>query len=581
MPKPPTVISERVDDIPLLIEQMHHMDLASLIDQHFIPHGNWEGLSPGQLSVLWLTYILSEGDHRLNQVEAWVLDHRLTLQSCLAPAVRRLDASDDHLAHLLELLGEDAAWIAFEQACAQTLIRTYALDSRAARVDTTTASGYGQVTPDGIFQFGHSKDHRPDLPQVKINLATLDPLGLPLVTQVWPGQTGDDPLYIPAIQQVQAGLQQTGLTHIGDSKMGALATRAYVQQSGDYYLLPLGLVQLSATEIDARLAPVWRDQQPLTPVYRPPVQAGERREKIAEGFEWVERLTATVDGQPCRWPERRFLLRSFGYATAQEKALRARLAQAQQALEALNQRGRGHSRYPLQAPLQEAAQALLTSQQVEGLLKVTYAARHTARSVRAYGTRPARRAQTTDYFVHVAINTPAVTRAIRRLGWRVYATNHPKRALSLAQAVDAYRHQYLEERGFGRLKGRLLALSPLYLSNERRVTGLIRLLSLGLRVLTLVEFEVRRQLQTLHADLAGLHGGQPKRTTAHPTTEQLLHAFKGLTLTVWRTGNAWRAHLPALSLLQRRILKLLKFPATLYSRLERQSFELAPKMGEP
>ena len=126
--------------------------------------------------------------------------------------------------------------------------------------------------------------------------------------------------------------------------------------------------------------------------------------------------------------------------------------------------------------------------------------------------------------MQVAINTPAVSRA-----------NHPKRTLFLAQAVDAYRHQYLEERGFGRLKGRLLALRPLYLSNPQRVTGLIRLLSLGLRVLTLVEFEVRRQLQIQHADLAGLYAGQPKRAPPHPTTERLLHAFKGLTLTLGRT----------------------------------------------
>lgn len=67
------------------------------------------------------------------------------------------------------------------------------------RLDSTTASGYGSVTPDGLFQFGHSKDHRPDLPQVKVILSTLDPLGLPLATTVPPGQRADGPLYIPAI----------------------------------------------------------------------------------------------------------------------------------------------------------------------------------------------------------------------------------------------------------------------------------------------------------------------------------------------------------------------------------------------
>ncbi|MCS4101409.1 hypothetical protein [Salinibacter ruber] len=48
------------------------------------------------------------------------------------------------------------------------------------RIDTTSASGYYSVSEEGLFQFGYSKDHRPDLPQLKVALATLDPLGLPV-----------------------------------------------------------------------------------------------------------------------------------------------------------------------------------------------------------------------------------------------------------------------------------------------------------------------------------------------------------------------------------------------------------------
>jgi transposase len=580
MPKNLTLISERVDDIPLLIEQMRHMHLASLLNEHFVPHGNWQGLSPGELSVLWLAYILSEGDHRLNQVEAWAQAHRLTLQACLSPAVRRLEASDDHLAHLLDSLSDDGKWAGFEQACAQRLIRTYALTPTVSRVDSTTASGYGTVTPDGLFQFGHSKDHRPDLPQVKINLATLDPLGLPLVTSVVAGQTSDDPLYVPAIQQVQACLAQRGLTHIGDSKMGALGTRAYIHHSGDYYLLPLALVQVSAAEIDRRLVPVWRGRQRLTPIYTPRDAAGPR-EKLAVGFEWRETLTADVQGVTCTWTERRLLIQSLNQAAAQEKALRARLAEAQAALEALNQRGRGRQRYATEAALQDTAQAILTRYDVDGLLQITYHAQHAQRAVRAYGSRPARLEQHTDYHLRVRLRARALAQAIRRLGWRVYATNQPARTLSLAQAVWAYRQQYLEERGFGRLKGRALALTPLYLADDQRLKGLIRLLSLGLRVLTLVEFVVRRALQQAQTELAGLYAGQPKRATMRPTTEQLLRAFKGITLTVWHTGTAWQSHILPLSSVQRCIVRLLKFPATLYAQLERQSLKLAPKMGEP
>ena len=580
MPQATSVISERVDDIPLLIEQMRHMQLISLLDKHFKPHGNWQGLTPGELSVLWLTYILSEGDHRLNQVEGWLQAHRVTLQTCLSPQTRRLDASDDHLAHLLDLLSDDTGWASFEQDCAQTLMHTYALLPRLHRADSTSASGYGQVTPDGLFQFGHSKDHRPDLPQVKIKLTTLDPLGLPIVTQVVPGHSSDDPLYVPAIRQAQACLKERGLTHIGDSKMGALDTRAYIEQSGDYYLMPLGLVQVSAAEIDAQLAPVWRGKQRLTTLYSPRDAAGQR-EKLAVGFEWRETLQATVANTPITWSERRFLVQSLSHAAAQEKGLRARLAEAQHALLALNRRGRGHRSYPDLAPLQEAAEAIVQQHEVVGWLHLSYHAHSTERAVRAYGTRPARTTATTDYQVQVKVQTKPLAQAIRRLGWRVYATNHTVRELSLSQAVLAYRQQSLEERGLGRLKGRALALSPMYLSTDQRVTGLIRLLSLGLRVLTLVEFEVRRSLQTAQDQLAGLYAGQPKRTTAHPTTEQILRAFKGITLTLWQTRTSQEAHLTPLTPVQRRILKLLKFSATLYARLERNSLKLARQMGEP
>jgi transposase len=580
MPQKTSVISERVDDIPLLIAQMRHMQLDSLLDKHFTPHGNWGGLTPGQLSVLWLTYILSEGDHRLNQLEPWWEAHRLTVASGLSPEARREDASDDHLAHLLDLLSDDARWANFEQDCTPTLLRTYGLTPRFHRVDSTSASGYGQVTAEGLFQFGHSKDHRPDLPQVKIKMTTLDPLGLPLVTQVVPGHSSDDPLYVPAIRQAQACLSERGLTHIGDSKMGALDTRAYIQHSGDYYLMPLNLVQMSAEAIEARLAPVWRKKQRLTSIYTPP-DPDLPREKLAVGFEWRETLQATVGDIPITWTERRLLVQSQRYAETQEKSLRARLAQAQTALLALNQRGRGHRRYPEVALLQAAAEALLQQYEVAELLQVTYHAQTTERAVRAYGDRPARTTTTTAYHLQVKVKPKPLAQAIRRLGWRVYATNQAASQLSLAQAVLAYRQQYLEEQGFGRLKGRALALTPMYLSRDQRVVGLIRLLSLGLRVLTLVEFEVRRGLQQAKEQLAGLYAGQPKRATARPTTELILRAFKGISLVVLQTGATQARHLTALTPVQKRILKLLKFPATLYARLERNSLKLARKMGEP
>jgi transposase len=77
----------------------------------------------------------------------------------------------------------------------------------------------------------------------------------------------------------------------------------------------------------------------------------------------------------------------------------------------------------------------------------------------------------------------------------VYATTQPADQLSLTQAVLAYRNEYLIERNMGRLKGRPLSLTPMYLERDDHATGLIRLLSIGLRVLTLLEFTPLSPLQ--------------------------------------------------------------------------------------
>src|SRR2546426_12018519 len=68
----PTIITERVDDIPLLLEQMQRMGLPTLLDTHFPAQGNWTGLSLGWVSTIWLSSILSQGDHRMVHVEPWV-----------------------------------------------------------------------------------------------------------------------------------------------------------------------------------------------------------------------------------------------------------------------------------------------------------------------------------------------------------------------------------------------------------------------------------------------------------------------------------------------------------------------------
>jgi transposase len=559
-----TVTTERVDDIPLLLAHLQRMELPMLVDSYFLVHGNRQGLSLGWTATIWLAHILSQADHRMNQVQPWVERQLETLRTCTGQPIQVLDLTDDRLADLLRTLSDDSCWINFERRLTGTLLRVYDLRPERVRLDSTTVSGYWQISEDGLFQFGHSKDRRPDLPQVKVMLATLDPLGLPLATDVLSGQRADDPLYLPAIAHVRASLMQRGLLYVGDCKMSALETRAGVHAGGDFYLCPLSAVQVPL----ARLAQYLREAQadgPAVPVER--TRADGTIEQIADAYERTETLTAVVEGWSYTWVERQLLVRSHNQARSAETALRKRLAQAQTALDELLVRRPGKARIADTTTAQQMVATILARFDVAELLQVRVREQITLKRVRAYRDREATvREQRTLLLTHT-IDTLALEATIGRLGWRVYATNQPTEQLSPSQLVLAYREEYLVERSFARLKGQPLSLSPLYVARDDHATGLIRLLAIALRVLTLLEFVVRRRLRQAGEELRGLYAGNPKRATARPTTEQLLAAFRGITLTIIVEPHQTRRHVTTLSALQQRILALLDVMPTIYTKL--------------
>jgi transposase len=567
---------ERIDDVPLLLAQMAKMEVAPLLDKHFPTHGNWQGLSLGQVAVVWLAYILSEGDHRLNSVRGWAAGLLMTLTVCLGtPRLRELDFSDDRLCLLLDHLGrDDAAWEADESEQNATLLRVYDLKARRVRIDSTTAKSYVAVTEGGLFQFGHSKEHRPDLPQLKINQSVLDPLGLPLSTTVVSGERADDPLYVPEIRKVQASLGRHGVLYVGDCKMASLDTRAYLAMSHDHYLCPLSALHMPAAARQALLVAVWTGAQPLFPVHRAPETATDKPEPIANGFSSSVTLKT---GEGIEWQEQRLVVQSLKHADAQHKALDQRLKQAVQDIEALNQRGRGRKRLD-EGETRTAVDAILKRHDVAGLLTVEYQVETQTTRQRASLGRPAQDVTTVAVTVRVVRDANAYEETVRGLGWRVFVCNDPE--LGLEEAVLAYREEYLVERGFNRLRSKILGLTPLYLSSTTRIKGLIRLLGIGLRVLCLVEFTVREALREKAEKLDGIDAGNPKRATARPTTEMMLRVFVGISLVVVSlSGMDWYRVTP-LNAVQSRILGLLGFPPVIYQGLGTQSGEPAFRMSE-
>jgi transposase len=451
----------------------------------------------------------------------------------------------------------------------------YDLAQKQVRLDATTVSGYHTGGEDSLFQFGHSKD-APDLLQVKVMMATLDPLGLPLVTQVVSGERADDGLYVPLVERICGFLAASGLLFVGDCKMSALATRAFIHARGHHYLTPLALVGTTAQEM-----PVWiaaaRAALPM-PLGLVSSEAEEAQTIWEKGYEFTRAAQALVAGQTISWRERVLMVYSRSYPKTLARGLAERLVTAKAKILALTPApARGKRQIAEEAVLVKAAEALVRTHHLEGLLTYTFARQESAQ-VRYVGrgrgsqTRPTHTTTTVRYQITAVVeNAEAIATAQAGFGWRAFVTDVCEEELSLSEAKEVYRDEWLIERGFHRLKGAPLSLNPLFVKRDDQVCGLIHLLSLAVRILTLIEYVVRRGLAATRGALVGLHLENPKKASVSPTTERLLRAFSAVTLTLVHLPDRTIRHVTPLTPLQTQILQLLNLSPDIYSSLAENS----------
>jgi len=570
------IITERVDDVALLIGQMITMGLPEVLDRHIPRHWKQRGLSWGWTAVIGLAHILTEGDHRKVAVEVYIKGMHHTLSRLTAQVIQPLDCSDDRLSHLLTHLSKPKYWHQIERDLHARSIEVHALPPEVIRCDATTVSGAHEVTAEGLLQFGHSKDD-PTRPQIKVMMGSLDPLGMPLATDVLSGERADDGLYLALMERIRPGVQTTGLLFVGDCKLSALETRASIVGHHDVYLSPLPLTGATAEAMAAWISEgVARGETgELVRVFR----TNDRGHEVltAEGYE-CER-TCCAKGRHEGWTERVMVVRSPLQAHHQAAGLDKRLRHAETALAALTPpRGRGKRQITEEATLVEAIDLVLKAHRVEGLLSVVWekqVEQHTQYLGRGRGSasRPKRVIEHTRYHLtHIARQEDTIAGLRQRCGWKAFVTNARQKRLSLEDAVLCYRHEYRVERVFNRLKSRL-HIAPLFVKLNDHIEGLTYLLTLGVRVLTVTEFVLRRSLEQDQATLPGLHLENKRKMTGTPTAERLLQAFAGVSLTIIQSaaGEEILRRMTPLSGVQEAILHRLGLGINLYRQLEIQN----------
>ena len=572
------IITERVDDVALLIGQMVKMGLPEVLDRHIPRHWKQRRISWGWTAVIWLAYILTAGDHWKVSVETYLKGMHHTLSRLTTQVIEPLDFSDDRLSHLLKHLSKPAYWHPIEQELNARSIAVYPLAQDVIRCDATTVSGDHEVTVGGLFQFGHSKDD-PTRPQIKVLMGSLDPLGMPLATDVLSGERADDGLYLPIIERIRHGFQRPGLLFVGDCKMSAFDTRAYLAKHQDWYLSPLPLTGTTAEAMDAWITTGVKKSEAgeLERIWR----TNDRGHEVlaAEGYE-IARTCGAPDGD-VEWSERVLVVRSPMHATQQAAGLDKRLHYAETQLTALTPpRGRGKRQITDEATLVEAIAHVLTAHRVEGLLRVVWEKQveqstHYVGRGRGSENREKRVHEKIRYHItQIARQEDTLAACRQRLGWKAFVTNAGPTRLSLQEAVLGYRNEYRVERIFQRLKSRV-HIAPLFVQRNEQIEGLTYLLTLGVRVLTVTEFVLRRSLETTQARLPGLHPENKQKQTDTPTAERILKAFAEVSLTIIKhaAGEDILRRLTPLSGVQEAILQRLGLGTNLYRQLEIQNMK--------
>jgi transposase len=551
------VTNEPVHDVPLLLGVMEEMGIRRHIDGAIEQHGGWEGVSVGTIIEIWLCYLLTEHDHRLEAVREWVNDRQQVFNALLGIRLRETELSDDRLAVVLGKLGDEGIQAVVDEAMVREWVTVYALPSEVVRLDSTSVSVYSEIEDeDSLIQHGHSKDHRPDLGQFKLMLSTLDPLGMPLHCRVLSGEQADDGLYVPSYDETVRVLGRSDVLVVGDSKMAALATRAHLVGGGSRYLCayrPVGNSSAATDWANEALA----HEADWERVNEVDEKTGELR-LVAYLYTGQRDQTWTTPDtqQTTSWSERVLVVRAESMREKLVEHSHERWHGLEQALLALRRPiAKGRRRYRTQADLQTTVAALLARYDLSGLVTVTL-----VEETLANGTS---RWIVGDF----SLDKTAWQTYQQQLGWQLYLTNATTAQYENTALLWNYRHQIFHERSFSRLKTRNLNIRPVFLRDELRIVGLTWLLCLALRLLTLTEFRVRTQLALHHQALIGLNPAVPSRAVTRPTTERILHAFHNLTFTAIDFGHSIQHFIPDLSAIQCQLLALLNLPSDLYSRL--------------
>jgi transposase len=514
--------------LPVVAEFCRRLDLAGIVDRAcpvrevaLLSHGQViEALVANRLTSPTPLLHVADWARRWAVQEVWGIDPAALNDDRIG---RALDAIAPQLDQLVGAVGARA-------------ITTFGVDVARLHWDLTSISVYGAYDQaDEAFVvpgYGHAKDRRTDLKQVQTGLAVSADGGVPVFHRAYNGGAGETAQVIGAMTRLRRLAGQRRFLLVGDSKLVSYANLKAIADAHVSFIAPASKTYVARDVLAAQ------DRAKASPVAY--VAARDRGKPASQrGSYRVTEDTMTLQPKRTAGPAlhlRRVLVWSSADADAARRSRTRKLDRARDDLQRLS-RGLGGRHYPDADAVSARLHTVAHQRRVAALLRARV------------GTDPAGKPTLAWWFDQAALDAEQASD-----GWYALLTNLDPAQADAAEVLTRYKGQEVVERRYGAFKGPL-AVAPLFVKTNRRISALITVICLALLVFCLVERQVRRAIAPAER-LDGLYAGRP----AKPTGRLVFQALSHLRL-VPATGHD-PPGIPAPAPLQARLLELLRVDPT-------------------
>jgi transposase len=379
--------------------------------------------------------------------------------------------------------------------------RPYSISLHGAYDEDDQDPAYPQV------KFGHPKDRRTDLKQIQAGLGVSPDGGIPVFARAHSGGAGEIAQVVDAIQAMQKLAAARRFLMVGDSKLISYEDVRALQKAGVEFIAPLAATRLTEAEAAGL------DPQTARVVDYVPLRSAERSTAPRETYRVLED-TYTLAGPRASDPPvtmRRILVHSTGNAKGQAQAREKRMAKAREELEKVRT-GAGGRYYKTGEKIAARVGVIAEKRRVGDLLRYTVT------------TGPDGKPVLDWHFDQQVLEAKA-----RAEGWYALVSNQDPATADEAAILIAYKGQAQVEHRYADYKGPL-AVAPVFLETNRRITALLHVIMLALLVYCLIERQVRRELVSQGAADEKMTGLYPDNRRLRPTTRMILYHLGELTL---------------------------------------------------